>query len=175
MNPQDGLETRWERDTGGHLTDAAIEALADAQPVSASSAAHVETCETCSARLADAALRTTTLHREIHALAASRQAQAALARPHARRSPLPYIAAALIVGLLASAPSAASLPRQLSTLRAAIKLQAAGFKQVGLAVFDEVSGPVSSLLFAAVLVAAGVAVAVWGSKDKERRSNHGFA
>jgi hypothetical protein len=175
MNPQDGLETRWERDAGGHLTDAAIEALADAQPVSASSAAHVETCETCGGRLADAALRTAMLHRDILVLAEAPDAKAALARPRPRQSPFPYIAAALIVGVLASAPSVGSLPRQVSTLTTAVKLQASGFKQVGRVVLDEVSGPVSSLLFAAVLVAAGVAVAVWGSKNKERRNDHGFA
>lgn len=171
----DVRSTRWERDEGGHLSDAALSAMADAQAVSASSVAHVESCAACSDRLADSALRSSALHRQIGELSPEHVTALGRAEVPSRERPWPYIAAALVVGLLASAPTLGTLPQRLMTLAAAVKLQAAGFRQVGRALFEALSGPVSSLLFAAILVAVGVAIAVWGTKSKERRSNHGFA
>ena len=173
------LDTSWERAPGGHLSDAGIEAIADGQPLSTDSGAHAEACESCSQRIADAALRAEDLHGAIHALAMEPAAAATQAKPKAPtparpRSPVPYIAVALAVALLATLPTVASLPSQAAGLAASTKLQLGGFRQVGGALFAEVSAPSSSLFLAGLFVAAGACVAVWGSK-RERRNNHGFA
>ncbi len=171
------LDTSWERAPGGHLSDAGVEAMADGQPVSAESGAHAEACETCSQRIADAALRAVDLHVAIRALAeqpaeAPRKVEApARIKP---RSPAPYIAVALLVALIATLPTLGELPARAAGLAASTKLQLGGVRQVGSALFAEVSAPMSSLVLAGMLVAVGAAVAVWGTK-RERRNNHGFA
>jgi hypothetical protein len=170
-------DTSWERAPGGHLSDAGVEAVADGQPVSAESSAHAEACDTCAQRVADAALLTEELHCTIRALAEEPAREAAPVRavaPVRPRSPVPYIAVALLVALVATVPTMATLPGQAAGLAASTKLQLGGFRQVGSALFAEVSAPAASLFLAGVLVAVGAGIAVWGTK-RERRNNHGFA
>lgn len=173
------IDSRWERDAEGHLSEAALAALADGQPVSGTSASHAESCDMCAARLAETALRSAELHLAIRAFA-EQPDEAPAAIQHAPRparqappGPALYIMAAVLIGLLASIPTATALPGQAAALAGVIRLHASGFKQVGRAVFAEISAPAWSFVLAGVFVALGVGIAVWGSN--ERRNNHGFA
>jgi hypothetical protein len=171
-----------ERGPDGHLRDVATVAMADGQALSAHALAHVETCEACAARVADAALLAADLHVELRALAEAAPAPTAglenvparSIAPPKQKGPAAYIGVALAIALLASLPTLGSLPRQATGLASGAKLQAAGIGQVGRAVVEHVSAPAGSLLLAALFIGAGVAVAVWGSK-RERGAKHGFA
>jgi hypothetical protein len=170
---------------GEHLTDVAITALADGQELGHEAGVHVEACEACCARLADAALVGAEVHGGIVALASADETAVASA-PAPRRSPaprqrslavartpnaLPYVAVGLVVTLLASLPGLSSALAQVSGAR----LQAAGLRQAGRVVVFQVSAPLWSVGVAVVLVALGLAVAVWGSRSRSGGTKHGFA
>lgn len=171
------LEESRERDEDGHLTDTAIAALVDAQPVSAQAAVHAETCEACAARVADSALFAVDLQRGLLDLAnlPARAEALPAAPPRARqKSPALYIALALAVAAVASLPTVGSLPGQATGFAAGAKLQLEGWSQIAHALRAEAATPGWSLLLTMIFVISGVLVAVWGSK-RERGTKHGFA
>jgi hypothetical protein len=173
-----GLDTSWEREPGGHLSDAGVEAAADGQPISVEATTHAEACEACSQRLADAALRAVAIGGALRELAEEPAAAVVVtgrAAPTRPRSAIPYIAIALAIALVASIPSIGTLPAQVAGIAASTKLQIGGARQVGGAVLAELSAPASSLGLAALLIAVGAGIAVWGSKREERRRSHGLA
>jgi hypothetical protein len=168
------LDEDRERGPDGHLTDAAIAALVDAQPLSQAAIAHADACEACAARIADGALVSLEIQRGLEDLAAAPMPAPPVPARAKQQRPVLYIAAALGIAAIASLPTAGSLPGRATGMAAGAKLQIEGLGQVAHAIGDQAAAPAWSFFLASIFVVIGVAVAVWGSK-RERGTKHGFA
>lgn len=141
---------------GEHLGDAALGAIADAQPgVPVEALRHAEDCPSCAARLADAALDAHAAQVALEGVALSERA------PTSVRAPSPRLALAL-GGLVVVASTLATLPaiaRGFSTLLFGGRRWIEAAAQVARALLSATSGTGALWVLSAVLLALGIGVA----------------
>lgn len=149
-----------------HLSDGALAAIADAAPgVPDEALAHADRCEACSTRLATAALSAMDLHVGLREAARgeaplSAPLAAPFARPSARRALL--VGAALV--LVSTLPTLPAVARWLGALLGSGRLWVDALSQVLRALRGATSGAASVWALSLILLALGVAVAVWSSR-----------
>jgi len=147
MDDQDRLPDDLLFEADGHVTEVALACLADGEIalLDAEAVAHVDGCDTCTARLGAEALRSLVATEALSAVGAAAASEAralvvtsptALSRPASSRPassrrarrPLPVlaIAAALVLATAAGAPgffeTAAALPRQLPSVQILVRV-----------------------------------------------------
>lgn len=165
MTRHDGKLPNW--DGKGHLSDAAIVALADGQRgiVDDDARAHAESCDACAARIADSALESIAVGDALVRADAARRAEV--------RFPTIAVVVAVVLGLLGTIPtviegrwSAALLdaPHWLATFGAALVSAFHTF-------FASPIGTVTTFASAALLVLSGALVARQQRFHRSQRAN----
>lgn len=166
------------RGRGGHLSEAALAALADGVELEPGLGAHAERCESCAARLAEAALASIELgaalreHAELSrsALEARAPSLAVSARP-----PRWALALASLLVVLGSLPELASG----SAWIAGVRLSAAMAKRALRSLVGLAGEPEAALVTGLSLVGLGVVVALvatrWAKGTMERGAKHELA
>ncbi len=161
-------------DRDGHLSEAALVALADGVELEPGLGAHAERCEQCAARLAEAALGSLELGAALREHA-ERTAGAHAPKLAAARPPRWALALASLLVVLGSLPELASG----SAWIAAARLSAAMAKRALRSLVGLAGTPEAALATGLSLVGIGVVVALvatrWAKGTMERGAKHELA
>jgi len=158
----------------GHLSEGALALAADGRLdlVSSDAASHLEACEDCATRLADQALASDVVQRNLEALASAPELvkeEGSASRPSLGRVPRGAIAVALVCVALASLPAIPALLRGLAQAPGSGRVLVLALASATRAAALFVSRQDVAIASAAFFVLIGTVIAVRASRAEEKK------